>query len=92
VFTAARIWRIGTIIGGLPCGWLITSPKDGFADEEPPHPSGMAGRRPSVPHVGDPVAVVHRRDIPQGRATPAEKIAVELHGRGRPSSICLKAL
>jgi carbon-monoxide dehydrogenase large subunit len=41
-------------IGGLPCGWLITS-KDGSPMVEPPHPILAIDR---VRHVGDPVAVV----------------------------------
>jgi carbon-monoxide dehydrogenase large subunit len=41
-------------IGGLPCGWLITS-KDGSPMVEPPHPILAIDH---VRHVGDPVAVV----------------------------------
>jgi len=41
-------------IGGLPCGWGITS-KDGSPAVEPPWPSLVADR---VRHVGDHVAVV----------------------------------
>ncbi len=49
VFTAADLQ-----IGGLPCGWLVTS-KDGSPMAEPPHPVLAQGR---VRHVGDPVAAV----------------------------------
>src|SRR5262245_55572060 len=41
-------------VGGLPCGWLITS-KDGSPMAEPPRPLLAQGK---VRHVGDPVAVV----------------------------------
>src|SRR5512146_1321378 len=41
-------------VGGLPCGWLITS-TDGQPMKEPPHPPLAQGK---VRHVGDHVAVV----------------------------------
>jgi aerobic carbon-monoxide dehydrogenase large subunit len=41
-------------VGGLPCGWLVTS-KDGSPMKEPPRPLLAQGK---VRHVGDPVAVV----------------------------------
>src|ERR1700722_3246737 len=41
-------------VGGLPCGWLITS-KDGSPMAEPMRPLLAQGK---VRHVGDPVAVV----------------------------------
>ena len=59
-------------IGGLPCGWLITS-KDGSPMKEPPHPVLAVDR---VRHVGDPVAVVIAETFPQARDA-AEKIAVD---------------
>ena len=59
-------------IGGLPCGWLITS-KDGSPMKEPPHPVLAIDR---VRHVGDPVAVVIAETFPQARDA-AEKIAVD---------------
>ena len=49
VFTGADLQ-----VGGLPCGWLVTS-KDGKPMIEPPHPLLAQGK---VRHVGDPVAVV----------------------------------
>jgi aerobic carbon-monoxide dehydrogenase large subunit len=59
-------------IGGLPCGWLITS-KDGSPMKEPPHPVLAVDR---VRHVGDPVAVVIAESYPQAHDA-AEKIAVD---------------
>ena len=52
IFTGDDVKASG--IGGLPCGWLITS-KDGSPMVEPAHPVLAIGR---VRHVGDPVAVV----------------------------------
>ena len=49
IFTGADLQ-----VGGLPCGWLVTS-KDGAPMIEPPHPLLAQGK---VRHVGDPVAVV----------------------------------
>src|SRR6185437_14911249 len=49
VFTGADMQ-----VGGLPCGWLITS-KDGSPMNEPPHPVLAQGK---VRHIGDPVAAV----------------------------------
>jgi carbon-monoxide dehydrogenase large subunit len=49
VFTAADLQ-----LGGLPCGWLVTS-KDGSPMVEPSRPLLAQGK---VRHVGDPVAVV----------------------------------
>src|SRR5438874_3519683 len=59
-------------IGGLPCGWLITS-KDGSPMKEPPHPVLAVDR---VRHVGDPVAVVIADSLGQARDA-AENIAVD---------------
>jgi len=59
-------------IGGLPCGWLITS-KDGSPMKEPPHPVLAVDR---VRYVGDPVAVVIAETLDQAREA-AEKIAVD---------------
>ena len=58
-------------IGGLPCGWLVTS-KDGSPMKEPPHPVLATDR---VRHVGDPVAVVIAESLSEARDA-AEKIAV----------------
>ncbi len=51
-------------IGGLPCGWGITS-KDGSPAVEPPWPSLVADR---VRHVGDHVAVVIAETRAQAKA------------------------
>jgi aerobic carbon-monoxide dehydrogenase large subunit len=59
-------------IGGLPCGWLVTS-KDGSPMKEPPHPVLAVDR---VRHVGDPVAVVIAESLGQARDA-AENIAVD---------------
>jgi aerobic carbon-monoxide dehydrogenase large subunit len=52
VFTGADMAADG--VGGLPCGWGITS-KDGTPMAEPAHPPLVAD---TVRHVGDQVAVV----------------------------------
>ncbi len=49
IFTGADLQ-----VGGLPCGWMVTS-KDGSPMAEPPRPLLAQGK---VRHVGDPVAVV----------------------------------
>jgi carbon-monoxide dehydrogenase large subunit len=49
VFTGADLQ-----VGGMPCGWLVTS-HDGSPMAEPPRPLLAQGK---VRHVGDPVAVV----------------------------------
>src|SRR5262249_33789458 len=49
IFTGADLQ-----VGGLPCGWLVTS-QDGSPMAEPPRPLLAQGK---VRHVGDPVAVV----------------------------------
>src|SRR6516165_3699641 len=49
VFTGADVQ-----VGGLPCGWLVTS-KDGKPMIEPQHPLLAQGK---VRHVGDPVAAI----------------------------------
>ncbi len=56
VFTAKDMIADG--VGGLPCGWQVHS-KDGSPMAEPPHPPLATDR---VRHVGDPVAVVDRRN------------------------------
>src|SRR5690242_2307063 len=66
VFTGADLQ-----VGGLPCGWLITS-KDGSPMIEPPHPLLAVGK---VRHVGDPVAVVIAETYGQAKDA-AEQIAV----------------
>src|SRR5688572_14026452 len=62
VYTGADIDASG--VGGLPCGWLVTS-RDGSPMKEPKHPLLAVGK---VRHVGDPIAIViadtytHARD------------------------------
>ena len=50
VFTGADLEGVG----GVPCGWQITS-KDGSVMVEPPHPALAQGK---ARHVGDPVVMV----------------------------------
>ena len=52
IYTAADIEA--DKLGGVPCGWLITS-KDGKPMKEPKHPILASGK---VRHVGDPVVAV----------------------------------
>ncbi|MCX7890930.1 MAG: xanthine dehydrogenase family protein molybdopterin-binding subunit [Burkholderiales bacterium] len=59
VFTGADT----AAVGGLPCGWLITS-KDGTPMKEPAHPI-LAKEK--VRHVGDPVAIVIAETYAQAR-------------------------
>src|SRR5258706_1027130 len=50
-------------VGGLPCGWLITS-TDGTPMKEPKHPLLAQGK---VRHVGDQVAIVIAESIAQAK-------------------------
>ncbi len=59
VFTAKDL----AAVGGLPCGWLITS-IDGTPMKEPKHPVLAEDK---VRHVGDPVAVVIAETLAQAR-------------------------
>ena len=59
-------------LGGLPCGWLITS-KDGSPMAEPMRPMLAQGK---VRHVGDPVAVVVAETREQAEAA-AELIEID---------------
>lgn len=59
-------------IGGLPCGWLITS-IDGTPMKEPRHPVLAEGK---VRYVGDPVALVVAETLAQAKAA-AELIEVD---------------
>jgi carbon-monoxide dehydrogenase large subunit len=70
VFTGADIAE--SKVGGLPCGWLITS-KDGTPMKEPPHPILAHGK---ARHVGDGVALVVADTILQARDA-AEAIEVD---------------
>ncbi|HTE34978.1 MAG TPA: molybdopterin cofactor-binding domain-containing protein, partial [Reyranella sp.] len=54
VFTGADLQDPELKVGGLPCGWLITS-KDGSPMAEPPRPLLAQGK---VRHVGEPVVVI----------------------------------
>src|SRR5262245_39166170 len=66
IFTGADLQ-----VGGLPCGWLLTS-KDGSPMVEPTRPLLAQGK---VRHVGDPVAVVVAETRAQAEAA-AELIDV----------------
>jgi carbon-monoxide dehydrogenase large subunit len=70
VFTGADLAEAK--VGGLPCGWLITS-KDGTPMKEPPHPVLAQGK---VRHVGDQVALVVADTYLQARDA-AELIEVD---------------
>jgi carbon-monoxide dehydrogenase large subunit len=59
-------------MGGLPCGWLITS-TDGTPMKEPPHPVLALGK---VRYVGDHVAMVVADTLQQARDA-AEAVDVE---------------
>ncbi len=59
-------------IGGLPCGWLITS-VDGTPMKEPRHPVLAEGK---VRYVGDQVALVVAESLAQAKAA-AELIEVD---------------
>ncbi len=69
IFTGAELQ-----LGGLPCGWLVTS-HNGAPMVEPPHPLLAQGK---VRHVGDPVAVVVAETREQAKDA-AELIAVDYH-------------
>ncbi len=59
-------------MGGLPCGWLITS-TDGTPMKEPPHPILAQGK---VRYVGDHVAMVVADTLEQARDA-AEAVEVD---------------
>ena len=59
VFTGADLQGVG----GLPCGWLITS-LDGSPMKEPPHPVLAQGK---VRYVGDRVALVVAESVHQAK-------------------------
>jgi len=59
VFTGADLEGVG----GLPCGWLITS-LDGTPMKEPPHPVLAQGK---VRYVGDRVALVVAESLTQAK-------------------------
>jgi carbon-monoxide dehydrogenase large subunit len=70
VFTGRDMEADG--VGGLPCGWLVTS-KDGAPMVEPPHPPVAVDR---VRYVGDQVAIVIAESLGAARDA-AELIAVD---------------
>ncbi|SMF17259.1 carbon-monoxide dehydrogenase large subunit [Tistlia consotensis] len=59
-------------VGGLPCGWGVTT-RDGIRMAEPPHPVLAAER---VRHVGDPVAFVVA-ETPEAALDALEAIEVD---------------
>ncbi len=59
-------------MGGLPCGWLITS-TDGTPMKEPPHPILAQGK---VRYVGDHVAMVVADTLEQAK-NAAEAVVVD---------------
>lgn len=59
-------------IGGLPCGWLITS-TDGQPMKEPAHPILAQGK---VRHVGDPVVMVVARTLEEAK-NAAEAVVID---------------
>jgi carbon-monoxide dehydrogenase large subunit len=59
-------------MGGLPCGWLITS-TDGTPMKEPPHPVLAIGK---VRYVGDQVAMIVADTVQQAKDA-AEAVVVE---------------
>ena len=72
VYTQADIDASGPV-GGLPCGWQITS-KDGSVMKEPKHPILASGK---VRHVGDPIVAVIAETYAEAR-NAAELIDIEL--------------
>ncbi len=69
IFTGADI---DGKMGGLPCGWLITS-TDGSPMKEPPHPILAIGK---VRYVGDQVAMVIAETLEQAK-NAAEAVEVD---------------
>src|SRR5258707_14320246 len=72
IFTGADLQVPDLKLGGLPCGWLITS-KDGSPMAYPMGPMLAQGK---VRHVGDPVAVVVAETREQA-VTAAELIEID---------------
>ncbi len=62
IFTGADL--VADNVGGIPCGWGITS-KDGKPMKEPPHPALAVGK---VRCVGDAVAFVVAETLEEARA------------------------
>lgn len=62
VYTQADIDASGPV-GGLPCGWLVTS-RNGSPMKEPKHPILASGK---VRHVGDPIVAIIAETHQQAR-------------------------
>jgi carbon-monoxide dehydrogenase large subunit len=71
VYTHADIDSSG--VGGVPCGWLVTS-RDGSPMKEPKHPILAAGK---VRHVGDPVVAIIAESLEQAKDA-AELVQLDL--------------
>ncbi|MDB2408139.1 xanthine dehydrogenase family protein molybdopterin-binding subunit, partial [Jannaschia sp.] len=80
VFTASDFEGVG----GIPCGWQITS-IDGSVMQEPKHPILAEGK---VRHVGDPIAAVVAESAAQARDA-CEAIEVDIDAL--PAVIDMKA-
>jgi len=70
-FTQADIDASGPV-GGLPCGWLITS-RDGQPMKEPKHPILASGK---ARHVGDPIVAVIAETAQQAKDA-AEMVSLD---------------
>jgi len=62
VFTQADIDASGPV-GGIPCGWLVTS-RDNTPMKEPKHPILASGK---VRHVGDPIVAIVAATLAQAK-------------------------
>jgi carbon-monoxide dehydrogenase large subunit len=71
-------------VGGIPCGWQITS-RDGEVMKEPAHPVLAQGK---VRHVGDPIAAVVANSLAEARDA-AE--AIELDIEELPAVVDMRA-
>ncbi|MFL6237146.1 MAG: xanthine dehydrogenase family protein molybdopterin-binding subunit [Thermoanaerobaculia bacterium] len=71
-------------LGGIPCGWVITS-KDGSKMASPPHPALVKG---TARHTGDPVAMVIAETRAQARDAA---LLVEVDYEPRPAVAHLNA-
>ena len=72
IYTQADIDASGPV-GGIPCGWLITS-KDGSPMKEPKHPILASGK---VRHVGDPILAVIAETLAEAKAA-AELVHLDM--------------
>jgi carbon-monoxide dehydrogenase large subunit len=71
VFTQADIDASGPV-GGIPCGWLVTS-RDGTPMKEPKHPILASGK---VRHVGDPIVAIVAETLAEAKAA-AELVNID---------------